>query len=89
LQEWASQKSQLVYTELDSSNGFYEGTANEDSRSRMNCTFRLKGGDVELEKKFVKLAGEKGIKGVSGHRSVGGMSLLLFRIFEEEKKVAD
>lgn len=55
----------------------------------MNCTFRLKGGDVELEKKFVKLAGEKGIKGVSGHRSVGGMSLLLFRIFEEEKKVAD
>jgi len=78
LQSYASKKSSLVYTALDDSNGFYEGTANKDSRSRMNCTFRIKGGHVELEKKFVKLAGERGIKGVSGHRSVGGTFSLSF-----------
>jgi phosphoserine aminotransferase len=64
-----------VYNELDNSNGFYQGTANKDSRSRMNVTFRIEGGE-DVEKRFVKLAGEKGIKGVSGHRSVGGKSNL-------------
>ncbi|GAA5884215.1 hypothetical protein JCM16303_002412 [Sporobolomyces ruberrimus] len=77
LQEYASQKSSLIYNELDQSNGFYEGTANKDSRSRMNVTFRIKGGE-EIEKKFVKLAGEKGIEGVSGHRSVGGIRTSIY-----------
>lgn len=75
LQEYAARKSSLIYNELDGSNGFYQGTANKDSRSRMNVTFRIEGGD-EVEKRFVKLASEKGIKGVSGHRSVGGESIV-------------
>lgn len=37
----------------------------------MNVTFKLKGGEA-LEKKFITEASEKGIKGVGGHRSVGG-----------------
>lgn len=54
---------------------FYIGTAQKSGRSRMNVTFRLRGegSDRDVrEKKFIKEAGEKGIKGVAGHRSVGG-----------------
>lgn len=40
----------------------------------MNVTFRIKGGDEQLEKAFIKEAGELGIMGVNGHRSVGGES---------------
>ncbi|GAA5995239.1 hypothetical protein JCM5350_002795 [Sporobolomyces pararoseus] len=77
LQEYAAQKSSLIYNELDNSNGFYQGTANKDSRSRMNVTFRIEGGE-DIEKRFVKLTGEKGIKGVSGHRSVGGIRTSIY-----------
>lgn len=76
LSSFADQKSSLVYSELDSSEGFYAGTADKAVRSRMNVTFRLKGGEA-LEKAFVKEASERGIKGVNGHRSVGGASLSL------------
>jgi len=43
----------------------------------MNVTFRLPKGGEPLEKAFVKEASERGIKGVNGHRSVGGASLSL------------
>lgn len=47
----------------------------------MNVTFRLKGEGKDrdvIEKKFIKEAGEKGIAGVAGHRSVGGELFLRF-----------
>ncbi|GAA6025717.1 hypothetical protein JCM11491_001554 [Sporobolomyces phaffii] len=77
LQEYAAQKSSLIYNELDTSDGFYQGTADKYSRSRMNVTFRIAGGP-DVEKRFVKLAGEQGIKGVSGHRSVGGIRASIY-----------
>ncbi|GAA5912479.1 hypothetical protein JCM6882_005525 [Rhodosporidiobolus microsporus] len=77
LSDFADKKSSLVYAELDDASGFYVGTADKDVRSRMNVTFRLKGGE-ELEKKFVKEASERGIKGVSGHRSVGGIRTSIY-----------
>ena len=73
LSEFADKKSSLVYALLDDASGFYVGTADKAARSRMNVTFRLKGGEA-LEKKFIAEASEKGIKGVAGHRSVGGES---------------
>lgn len=74
LSAFADQKSSLLYTAIDESAGFYQGTADKSVRSRMNVTFRIKGGDEELEKLFIKEAGELGIMGVNGHRSVGGES---------------
>lgn len=74
LSSYADKKSSLIYSLLDAPEGFYVGTADKDVRSRMNVTFRLKGGEA-LEKKFVAEASEKGIKGVGGHRSVGGESV--------------
>ncbi|GAA5824307.1 hypothetical protein JCM3770_004458 [Rhodotorula araucariae] len=77
LSDFANQKSSLVYAELDSSAGFYAGTADKSVRSRMNVTFRLAGGEA-LEKAFVKEASERGIKGVNGHRSVGGIRTSIY-----------
>jgi len=63
------EKGSLIYGCIDGS-GFYRGTAEKDSRSLMNVTFRLPGED--LEKQFVAEALEEGLGGLKGHRSVGG-----------------
>ena len=63
------EKAKLLYDYIDSSD-FYRGTADADSRSFMNVTFRLKSED--LEKKFVDEATKSGLGGLKGHRSVGG-----------------
>ena len=63
------QKARLLYDYLDAGE-FYRGTAEPDSRSLMNVTFRLPG--EELEKQFVQEALDNGFGGLKGHRSVGG-----------------
>jgi len=62
-------KAQLLYGYMDAS-GFYRATAEADSRSLMNVTFRLPNED--LEKQFVEQALAGGLGGLKGHRSVGG-----------------
>jgi phosphoserine aminotransferase len=63
------EKGELLYGFIDRS-GFYRGTAEKDSRSLMNVTFRLP--SEELEAKFVGEASKAGLGGLKGHRSVGG-----------------
>ncbi len=62
-------KAQLLYGYMDGS-GFYRATAEADSRSLMNVTFRLPNED--LEKQFVEQALANGLGGLKGHRSGGG-----------------
>jgi phosphoserine aminotransferase len=62
-------KARILYDAIDSS-GFYHGTAETDSRSLMNVTFRLP--DEGLEKLFVEQALKNEMGGLKGHRSVGG-----------------
>jgi phosphoserine aminotransferase len=63
------EKADRLYAFIDQS-GFYRGTADADSRSLMNVTFRLP--SEELEKRFVAEALENDLGGLKGHRSVGG-----------------
>jgi phosphoserine aminotransferase len=63
------EKAERLYGYMDSTD-FYRPTAEPDSRSMMNVTFRL--ADVELEPRFVADALENGLGGLKGHRSVGG-----------------
>jgi len=72
------QKATRLYGEVDRS-GFYRGTADKDSRSLMNITFRL--ATEELEKLFVKEATAAGLDGLKGHRSVGGIRASLYNAF--------
>jgi phosphoserine aminotransferase len=62
-------KAALIYDFIDAG-GFYRATAEPDSRSLMNITFRLPNED--LEKRFVQQALANGLGGLKGHRSVGG-----------------
>ncbi len=74
-------KAGKIYTEIDRT-GFYRGTAEKDSRSLMNVTFRL--ATEELEKMFAKESTAAGLDGLKGHRSVGGMRASIYNAFPEE-----
>ena len=79
-------KAKVVYDAIDSSNGFYRGHADKDSRSFMNVTFRLP--SEELEKKFIAEALTHQLSGVKGHRSVGGMRASIYNAMPYEGAVA-
>jgi phosphoserine aminotransferase len=74
-------KAGKLYAEIDRS-GFYRGTAQKESRSLMNVTFRL--ATEELEKLFVKETTAAGLDGLKGHRDVGGMRASIYNAFPEE-----
>jgi phosphoserine aminotransferase len=72
-------KAGLIYDLLDAS-AFYRATADADSRSLMNVTFRLPSED--LEQRFVAQALENGLGGLKGHRSVGGCRASIYNASE-------
>lgn len=76
------EKASYLYEVIDESEGFYAGHAEKDSRSLMNVTFRLP--SEELEKKFIAEAAEKGLKGLKGHRSVGGIRASIYNAMPVE-----
>lgn len=69
-------KSEILYEEIDRSEGFYNGFAFAPDRSRMNVCFNLP--TTELDQKFVAEAAEKGMVGLAGHRSVGGIRASIY-----------
>ncbi|MDJ0809974.1 MAG: 3-phosphoserine/phosphohydroxythreonine transaminase [Desulfobacterales bacterium] len=72
-------KAGLIYDLVEQSE-FYRGTADADSRSLMNVTFRLPSED--LEQRFVAQALENGLGGLKGHRSVGGCRASIYNASE-------
>lgn len=69
MEEINKKKADILYDFFDNSS-FYRGTAEKNSRSLMNVTFRLPNED--LEKAFVADATKNKLIGLKGHRSVGG-----------------
>lgn len=74
-------KAALLYDAIDAT-GFYRGTAALDCRSDMNVTFRLP--SEELEARFVAEATAAGLKGLKGHRDVGGIRASIYNAFPVE-----
>jgi phosphoserine aminotransferase len=70
------QKARLLYDAIDESGGFYRGHAQPEVRSLMNVTFRLP--SEALEKEFVKEGEDRGLDGLKGHRSVGGIRASIY-----------
>ena len=70
-----------IYGVIDGSE-FFRGTAAVEHRSNMNITFRLP--SEELEAQFVKEAAEQNMKGLKGHRSVGGIRASVYNAFPAE-----
>jgi phosphoserine aminotransferase len=71
-------KAKLLYDTIDCSGGFYNGPIEKTSRSKMNVTFRVSGGDESLEKKFLAESAAARLVGLGGHRSVGGMRASIY-----------
>jgi phosphoserine aminotransferase len=71
-------KAKKIYDVLDAGQ-FYKGTAVKECRSDMNVTFRLP--SEALEETFVKEASKLGMKGLKGHRSVGGIRASIYNAF--------
>jgi phosphoserine aminotransferase len=71
-------KAAKIYTALDAS-AFYRGTAVKEFRSDMNITFRLP--TEALEETFIKEASKLGMKGLKGHRAVGGIRASIYNAF--------
>jgi len=70
-------KAELLYNAIDNSKMFV-GTAVKEDRSRMNVCFVMKPEYQELEADFQKLANERGMVGIKGHRSVGGFRASIY-----------
>ncbi|KAK3670935.1 Phosphoserine transaminase [Recurvomyces mirabilis] len=69
----SNEKAGLLYAVLDEFPGMYQVVPDKSVRSRMNLCFRIKHGDAEAEKAFLKGAEGRGLLGLKGHRSVGGI----------------
>lgn len=69
-------KAKQVYDVLDAYPDFYKGHAQKDSRSLMNVTFNLP--TPELEKQFVEEGKARGLVGLKGHRSLGGIRASIY-----------
>ena len=76
------EKANMLYDFMDSSDGYYKGTAAIEDRSLMNVTFRLENED--LEKKLIAEATENGFSGLKGHRSVGGLRASIYNAFPKK-----
>ncbi|MDD5704846.1 MAG: 3-phosphoserine/phosphohydroxythreonine transaminase [Kiritimatiellae bacterium] len=74
-------KAAKLYAAIDGSS-FYRGTAAKHCRSDMNVTFRLP--TEELEERFCTEASKAGLKGLKGHRSVGGVRASIYNAFPVE-----
>ena len=68
-------KAQYLYDYLDSE-PFYQAFVDRASRSRMNVVFQL--ADESLNDSFLSGASSRGLMGLKGHRSVGGMRASIY-----------
>jgi phosphoserine aminotransferase len=71
-------KAAVLYDHLDRAT-YFRGTARKDSRSLMNVCFRAP--SEALEAKFCAEAERRGLAGLKGHRSVGGMRASIYNAF--------
>ncbi|GBE81942.1 Putative phosphoserine [Sparassis crispa] len=78
-------KMQKVYAALEEGEkaGVLRRKVKEGSGSWMNVVFEVVGADAE--KKFLEGAEQRGMKGLKGHRSVGGIRVSLYNAITEEE----
>jgi len=83
------QKSDLLYSVIDRSGGFYFNDVKKEDRSLMNVVFNLK--DPELEQEFIESAKKEDLFNIKGHRIVGGMRASIYNAVSVEgaQKLAD
>jgi phosphoserine aminotransferase len=83
------EKAKLLYDVIDQRSDFFACPVEKDARSTMNVVFTLK--TPELEAEFLAEAQKRGMIGLKGHRSVGGMRASIYNAvpLEAVKALAD
>lgn len=76
------EKANIIYDQIDNSEGFYRNPVDKNSRSMMNVVWRLPSED--LEKEFLQEIENEGISGLKGHRSVGGCRASIYNAMPVE-----
>jgi len=76
--EMSAKKSGMLYDTIEGSDGFYACPVEKAARSRMNVPFTIKGGNQDVEKKFMEEAKKEKLYTLAGHRSVGGCRASLY-----------
>jgi phosphoserine aminotransferase len=76
IEELNRKKAARLYGVVDSNPGFYRSPVEKESRSAMNVVFRLP--TPELEEQFLAEAKKRGMVGLKGHRSVGGIRASIY-----------
>ena len=81
-----AKKAAVLYDFLDGSK-VWRGHAARGSRSMMNVTFRARadgrGPTAAVEDALIAKAEERGMSGLKGHRSVGGLRASIYNAFPE------
>lgn len=77
-------KASLLYDEIDRNTMFKATVGNKDDRSLMNVCFVMNDGFEAHEADFLAYAGEHGMVGIKGHRSVGGFRASLYNAMPYE-----
>ncbi|KAF5099996.1 hypothetical protein D0Z03_000899 [Geotrichum reessii] len=78
-QEISERKAEILYKTLDKYPQVFNMTVEKSVRSKMNIVFTLKEEDA-----FLKQAAAKGLTGLKGHRSVGGIRISNYNAVSEE-----
>jgi phosphoserine aminotransferase len=73
-------KAAKLYATIDGNAGFYRSPVEKQSRSVMNVVFRLP--SEAQEEAFVTEAKKRGMVGLKGHRSVGGIRVSTYNAVE-------
>jgi phosphoserine aminotransferase len=80
INELNQRKATKLYAAIDNSN-FYHSPVDRSVRSLMNVPFTMP--DASLDAQFVAQADARGLSGLKGHRSVGGMRASLYNAVPE------
>ncbi|MBK9547546.1 MAG: 3-phosphoserine/phosphohydroxythreonine transaminase [Gemmatimonadetes bacterium] len=80
-----AEKAALLYDFLDQST-LFRTPVHADSRSHMNVVFRS--ASDELDSKFLAEAGKRGMEGLKGHRSAGGIRASIYNACPRDSVVA-
>jgi len=82
VEETNRKKAARLYAVIDANPKFFRSPVEKESRSVMNVVFRLPA--PELEEQFIAEAKRRGMVGLKGHRSVGGIRASIYNAVSYE-----
>ncbi|KAL0221954.1 hypothetical protein RCL1_001808 [Eukaryota sp. TZLM3-RCL] len=77
-------KAKVLYDAVEEMSEYYACPVDKQFRSLMNIPFVIKGGNADLDKKFVKEAEARGLTTLAGHRSMGGFRASIYNAMPVE-----